>query len=71
MPPMMVSACGLETRMTLAHTIAPQGNEVQGALKLLELISLKGNQFDLVQPEASSHPIRRTCASELASEKLY
>lgn len=42
MPPMMVSAWGVETRMTLAHTIAPQGNEVEGALKLLELISLKG-----------------------------
>ncbi len=42
MPPMMVSAWGVETRMTLAHTIAPQGNEVAGALKLLELISLKG-----------------------------
>ncbi len=42
MPPMMVSAWGVETRMTLAHTTAPQNNEVAGALKLLELISLKG-----------------------------
>ena len=42
MPPMMVSAWGVETRMTLAHTIAPEGNEVEGALKILELISLKG-----------------------------
>jgi hypothetical protein len=28
--------------MTLAHTVAPQNNEVEGALKLPELISLKG-----------------------------
>jgi predicted transposase YbfD/YdcC len=42
MPAMMVSAWGVETRLTLAHTIAPGGNEVEGALKLLEMISLKG-----------------------------
>lgn len=42
MPAMMVSAWGVETRLTLAHTIAPAGNEVEGALRLLEMISLKG-----------------------------
>lgn len=42
MPKMMVSAFAAETRMTLAQTLAPNGNEVAGALRLLELLSLKG-----------------------------
>ena len=42
MPKMMVSAFAAETRMTLAQTLAPQGNEVAGALRLLELLALKG-----------------------------
>ncbi len=29
------------------------------------------NAVELVQPEASSPPVRRTLASELASDKLY
>lgn len=42
MPKMMVSAWGAETRMVLAQTEAPGGNEVDGALALLELLSLEG-----------------------------
>jgi predicted transposase YbfD/YdcC len=42
MPRLMVSAFAAETRMTLAQTEAPAGNEVAGALRLLELLSLKG-----------------------------
>ena len=42
MPKMMVTAWGAETRMVLAQTEAPGGNEVQGALALLKLLSLKG-----------------------------
>jgi len=42
MPKMMVSAFAAETRMTLAQTVAPNGNEVAGTLRLLALISLKG-----------------------------
>lgn len=42
MPKLMVSAFAAETRMTLAQTVAPDGNEVAGALRLLELLSLKG-----------------------------
>lgn len=41
MPKMMVSAFAAETRMTLAQTQAPGGDEVAGALRLLELITLK------------------------------
>jgi predicted transposase YbfD/YdcC len=42
MPPLMVSAFAAGTRITLAQTLAPNGNEVAGALRLFELISLKG-----------------------------
>jgi predicted transposase YbfD/YdcC len=42
MPKMMVTAWGAETRMVLAQTEAPGGNEVQGALALLKLVSLQG-----------------------------
>jgi predicted transposase YbfD/YdcC len=42
MPPLMVSAFATGTRITLAQTLAPDGNEVAGALRLFELISLKG-----------------------------
>jgi predicted transposase YbfD/YdcC len=42
MPKMIVSAFAAETRMTLAQTLAPDGNEVAGALRVLELLSLKG-----------------------------
>lgn len=42
MPKMMVSAWGAETRMVLAQTEAPGGNEVEGALALLKLVALQG-----------------------------
>ncbi len=42
MPRMMVSAWGAETRMVLAQSAAPNGNEVDGALSLLKLLSLEG-----------------------------
>jgi predicted transposase YbfD/YdcC len=42
MPPLMVSAFAAGTRITLAQTLAPNGNEVAGALRLFELITLKG-----------------------------
>lgn len=42
MPKMIVSAFAAETRMTLAQSEAPDGNEVAGALRVLELLSLKG-----------------------------
>lgn len=41
MPAMMVSAWGAQTRMVLAQTTAPNGNEVDGALSLLKLLTLK------------------------------
>ncbi len=42
MPKMMVSAWGAETRMVLGQSIAPDGNEVAGALELLKLLTLPG-----------------------------
>ena len=39
---MMVSAWGAEMRMVLAQTAAPGGNEVDGALAVVELLSLDG-----------------------------
>lgn len=42
MPRMMVSAWGAQTRMVLAQTAAPNGNEVDGALALLKLLRLEG-----------------------------
>lgn len=42
MPRVMVSAWGATTRMTLASTIAPGGNEAEGALQLVALLQLKG-----------------------------
>ena len=42
MPKMMVSAWGAEMRMVLAQTEAPGGNEVNGALALLKMLSLEG-----------------------------
>jgi len=42
MPKMMVSAWGAETRMVLAQTEAPGGNEVDGALALLKIVALQG-----------------------------
>jgi len=42
MPRMMVSAWGAQTRMVLAQTAAPNGNEVEGALALLKLLRLEG-----------------------------
>ena len=42
MPRMMVSAWGAEMRMVLAQTEAPGGNEVEGALAVLDLLSLEG-----------------------------
>ncbi|MEX2469039.1 MAG: ISAs1 family transposase [Pseudohongiellaceae bacterium] len=42
MPRMLVSAWGASTRMVLGSAEAPQGNEVAGALAVIELLSLKG-----------------------------
>jgi predicted transposase YbfD/YdcC len=42
MPPLMVSAWGAQTRMTLATRLAEGGNEVAAALELLSLFDLKG-----------------------------
>jgi predicted transposase YbfD/YdcC len=42
MPRVMVSAWGATTRMTLASTIAPGGNEAEAALQLVGLLQLKG-----------------------------
>src|SRR5580692_4805345 len=42
MPPVMVSAWAAQTRMALANVLAPNNNEVAGALQLLELLQLKG-----------------------------
>lgn len=42
MPPIMVTAWAAQTRMALANVLAPENNEVAGALQLLELLQLKG-----------------------------
>ncbi len=42
MPPVMVTAWAVQTRMALANVLAPNNNEVAGALQLLELLQLKG-----------------------------
>jgi predicted transposase YbfD/YdcC len=42
MPPIMVTAWAAQTRMALANVLAPNNNEVAGALQLLELLQLKG-----------------------------
>jgi len=42
MPPVMVTAWAAQTRMALANVLAPDNNEVDGALQLLELLQLKG-----------------------------
>lgn len=42
MPPLMVSAWGAQTRMTLASRLAEGGNEVAAVLELLSLFDLKG-----------------------------
>jgi predicted transposase YbfD/YdcC len=42
MPPIMVTAWAAQTRMALATVLAPDNNEVAGALQLIELIQLKG-----------------------------
>lgn len=42
MPPAMVSAWGVESRLTLASVASPGGNEVAGALAILELLDLTG-----------------------------
>jgi predicted transposase YbfD/YdcC len=42
MPPVMVTAWAAQTRMVLANVLAPNNNEVAGALQLLELLQLKG-----------------------------
>jgi predicted transposase YbfD/YdcC len=42
MPPLMVSAWGAQTRMTLAARLAQGGNEVAAVLELLSLFDLKG-----------------------------
>jgi predicted transposase YbfD/YdcC len=41
-PPLMVSAWGAQTRMTLATQLAEGGNEVAAVLELLSLFDLKG-----------------------------
>jgi predicted transposase YbfD/YdcC len=42
MPRVMVTAWGVRTRMTLASTLAPKGNEAEAALRLIALLQLKG-----------------------------
>ena len=42
MPPVMVTAWAVQTRMALANVLAPNNNEVDGALQLLEFLQLKG-----------------------------
>jgi len=42
MPQVMVSAWGAATRMTLASMLAADGNEAAAALRLVELLQLKG-----------------------------
>jgi len=42
MPCLVVTAWGAETRMSLASTVAREGNEVEAALQLVELLQLKG-----------------------------
>jgi predicted transposase YbfD/YdcC len=42
MPPVMVTAWAAQTRMALANVLAPNNNEADGALQLLELLQLKG-----------------------------
>jgi predicted transposase YbfD/YdcC len=42
MPPVMVTAWAAQTRMALANVLAPNNNEVDGALQLLALLQLKG-----------------------------
>lgn len=42
MPPLMVSAWGAQTRMTLASKLAEGGNEVAAVLEMLSLFDLKG-----------------------------
>jgi predicted transposase YbfD/YdcC len=42
MPCVMVTAWGAATRMSLASTVAADGNETEAALRLVELLQLKG-----------------------------
>lgn len=42
MPPVMVTAWAAQTRMALANVLAPDNNEVAGALQLIGLLQLKG-----------------------------
>jgi len=42
MPPIMVTAWAAQTRMALANVMAPNNNEVAGALQLIGLLQLKG-----------------------------
>ncbi len=42
MPCVMVTAWGAATRMSLASTVATDGNETEAALRLVELLQLKG-----------------------------
>lgn len=42
MPPVMVTAWASQTRMALANVLAPDNNEVAGAMQLIEFLQLKG-----------------------------
>jgi predicted transposase YbfD/YdcC len=42
MPAVMVTAWGARTRMSLANTVAADGNEAEAAMQLLALLQLKG-----------------------------
>jgi len=42
MPCVMVTAWGARTRMSLANTVATDGNEAEAALRLVEMLQLKG-----------------------------
>jgi predicted transposase YbfD/YdcC len=42
MPPLMVSVCDAETRLSIAAARAPGGNEIAGTLAVLKTLTLKG-----------------------------
>ncbi len=42
MPPLMVTAWSVQTRMALANILAPGNNEAEAALQLINLLTLKG-----------------------------
>lgn len=67
MPKLMVSAFAAETRMTLAQTQAPNGNEIAGALRVLELLSLK----DCIVTADALHCHKRMAGAVRAAKADY